>query len=180
MTVIRTVQSADLSAAELRALRSLLEEAFANAVEGGLTDEDWEHTLGGVHVMVIDGDVVSHAAVVPRLLVASGRSMRTGYVEGVATAASFRRRGHGSAVMREAARIVREDYEFGALATGIPDFYVHLGWEMWQGPTFASSPEGPIRTPEEDGGVMVLRTPVTGELDTTGSLTCDWRAGDVW
>jgi aminoglycoside 2'-N-acetyltransferase I len=37
-----------------------------------------------------------------------------------------------------------------------------------------------VRTAEEDGSVLVLRTPVTGTLDLTGPLTCDWRPGDVW
>jgi hypothetical protein len=26
----------------------------------------------------------------------------------------------------------------------------------------------------------VLRTPATGALQVTGSITCDWRPGDVW
>jgi hypothetical protein len=28
--------------------------------------------------------------------------------------------------------------------------------------------------------VLVLRTPATGALQVTGSITCDWRPGDVW
>ena len=177
---VRVVPTANLSQAELQALRRLLEAAFHDAVEGGLTDEDWDHTLGGVHVIAADDGIVSHAAVVPRVLEAAGQTLRTGYVEGVATAAPFRGRGHASAVMREAARIVREKYELGALATGIPDFYNGLGWEVWAGPTFASSSQGRIRTPDEDGAVMILRTPSTQDIDPSGPLTCDWRSGDVW
>ena len=75
-----------------------------------------------------------------------------------------------------------EGYELGALADGtrIPGFYQRLGWEAWQGPTWAAGPDGPVRTAEEDGSVLVLRTPATGTLDLTGPLTCDWRPGDVW
>jgi hypothetical protein len=32
-----------------------------------------------------------------------------------------------------------------------------------------------VATPDERGAVLVL-----GELDVTGTLTCDWRDGDVW
>jgi aminoglycoside 2'-N-acetyltransferase I len=177
---VRIVPTADLSQVELEALRRLLEDAFCDAVEGGLTDEDWDHTLGGVHVLCDEDGIVSHAAVVPRVLEADGRTLRTGYVEGVATAAPFRGLGYASSVMREAARIVCGSYELGALATGIPDFYTGLGWEVWAGPTSANSPEGLIRTPDEDGAVMILRTGATQALDVSGSLTCDWRAGDVW
>ena len=111
-----------------------------------------------------------------------GRELRTGYVEGVATREDRRGRGLAVRVMREVARVVEEGYELGALAdgTGIPGFYQRLGWETWQGPTWVAGPAGPERTADDDGGVLVLRTPATGPLDPTGSLTCDWRAGDAW
>jgi len=35
-----------------------------------------------------------------------------------------------------------------------------------------------VRTPDEDGAVWVL--PVAVDLDLDGTLTCDWRDGDVW
>jgi hypothetical protein len=37
-----------------------------------------------------------------------------------------------------------------------------------------------VRTAEEDGNVLVLRTPATDDLDLAGPITCDWRPGDVW
>jgi len=43
-----------------------------------------------------------------------------------------------------------------------------------------AGPEGRERTAEEDGSILVLRTPATGVLDPTASITCDWRSGDVW
>jgi aminoglycoside 2'-N-acetyltransferase I len=84
--------------------------------------------------------------------------------------------------MAEAGKVIQEGYELGALSdgTGIPGFYQRLGWETWQGPTWVAGPDGPVRTAEEDGSVLVLRTPVTGTLDLTGSIVCDWRPGDVW
>jgi aminoglycoside 2'-N-acetyltransferase I len=78
--------------------------------------------------------------------------------------------------------VIESGYELGALSdgTGIPGFYQRLGWETWQGPTFVDGPEGRVRTAEEDGSVLVLRTPATGELDLAAPLACDWRQGDVW
>ena len=38
-----------------------------------------------------------------------------------------------------------------------------------------------IGTPEEDGLVMVRRTPTTpSDLDLDAPISCDWRPGDVW
>jgi aminoglycoside 2'-N-acetyltransferase I len=179
MIRLRRATTAELAAAELEAVRRLLFGAF----EGRFEEHDWEHTLGGVHLLALEDDApVAHGAVVPRVLVAGERQLATGYVEGVATREDRRGRGLATLVMAEAARVVEEGYELGALSdgTGIPGFYQRLGWETWQGPTWAAGPDGPERTAEEDGSVLVLRTPATGELDLGGPLTCDWRAGDVW
>jgi aminoglycoside 2'-N-acetyltransferase I len=179
MTQLRTATTAELTPGELEGLRAMVFGAF-----GGRFDEhDWEHTLGGTHVLVVDdGEPVAHGAVVPRVLVAGGRELATGYVEAVATRGDRRGEGLATAVMRELGRVVRRDYELGALADGtrIPGFYQRLGWETWRGPTFVAGPDGPVRTAEEDGGILVLRTSATAGLEPTGALVCDWRAGDVW
>ncbi len=57
-------------------------------------------------------------------------------------------------------------------------FYSARGWRRWEGPTCALTPDGVVRTPDEDGGVFVL--PGDVPLDLSGTLTCDWRDGDVW
>ncbi len=179
MIRVRRAATAELAQEELEAVRELVLGAF-----GGRFDEhDWDHTLGGVHVMAVeDGEMVAHGAVVPRVLVAGGLPLRTGYVEGVATRGDRRGRGLATLVMAEAGKVVRERYELGALGdgTGIPGFYQRLGWETWQGPTWVAGPNGLERTADEDGGILVLRTPATEGLDLTGPLVCDWRAGDVW
>ncbi|NUT47957.1 MAG: GNAT family N-acetyltransferase [Saccharothrix sp.] len=169
-----------LSEAELHAVRALLDEAF----DGDFGDEDWEHTLGGVHALVRDGDdLIGHGAVVQRRLVHAGpagsRSLRTGYVEGVAVRADRRRRGVGGAVMAALEEVVRGAYVLGALSASedAPAFYAARGWQRWRGRTFALTPAGVERTEEEDEGVFVL--PVV-PLDVAGDLTCDWRDGDVW
>jgi aminoglycoside 2'-N-acetyltransferase I len=136
-----------------------------------------------VHVLAVeDGEEVAHAAVVERTLVAGDRPLRTGYVEGVATRPDRRRRGLAALVLREAGRIIQQRYQLGGLSdgSGVPGFYERLGWERWQGPTLVAAPHGPVRTAADDGSVMVLRTPATGQLDLGAPLTCDWRPGDAW
>jgi len=179
MTRLRTATTAELTTGELAALRRMVFGAFGERFD----EHDWEHMLGGTHVLVAEeGEPVAHGAVVGRVLVAGGRELRTGYVEGVATRGDRRGVGLATAVMRVVGRVIRGGYELGALADGtrIPGFYQRLGWETWRGPTFVAGPEGPVRTAEDDGGILVLRTPVTAGLEVTGALVGDWRAGDVW
>jgi aminoglycoside 2'-N-acetyltransferase I len=179
MSGVRAVATAELGAAELEAVRRMVFEAFG----GRFDDHDWEHCLGGLHLLATeDGEVVAHGAVVSRVLEAGGRPWRTGYVEGVATRADRRGRGLATRVMAEVGRVVQRDYQLGGLSDGtrIPGFYQRLGWETWQGATWVAGPQGRRRTAEDDGSVLVLRTPASRGLELTGSLTCDWRAGDVW
>jgi aminoglycoside 2'-N-acetyltransferase I len=170
--------TADLDAAVLRAARELLDEAFA---DDPLTDEDWEHCLGGVHLLgYVDGALAGHAAVVARRLLHGGRALRTGYVEGVATRPGVRGRGCGAAVMEAAESVVRGAYELGALASTdlALGFYAARGWQLWLGPAAALTPAGIVRTPDADGCVFVLPGPVP--LDLGGELVADWRDGEVW
>jgi aminoglycoside 2'-N-acetyltransferase I len=173
---LRTAHTADLDTAILEAARSLLDDVFDD-----LTDDDWEHALGGVHALVWDeAELIGHGSVVQRRLLHGRRALRTGYVEGVAVHADFRGRGHGSALMGALEHVVRAAYDLGALGATdeAADFYAARGWEQWQGPTSALTPTGIQRTEEDDGGVYVF--PVAVTLDLTGELTCDWRDGDVW
>jgi aminoglycoside 2'-N-acetyltransferase I len=82
--------------------------------------------------------------------------------------------------MRAAADHIRERYELGALATGSHAFYERLGWERWRGPSFVRTMTGQQRTPNEDGYILILRTPTTPPLDLTAPISCEWRPGDIW
>jgi aminoglycoside 2'-N-acetyltransferase I len=104
--------TAALEPADLRAVRRLVDLAFA----GDFGNDDWAHALGGLHALVRDdGRLVAHGAVVERLLLLDGRSMRTGYVEAVAVHPAHRRRGHAAAVMATLEAAIRDRYELGAL-----------------------------------------------------------------
>lgn len=182
-TTIRRVSSADLSDADVRGLRALFDRAFdPNDPDELFSDDDWLHATGGTHVLVeVDGLVVTHASVVPRVLHVGGRPFDTGYVEAVATEPSQQGLGHGTAAMREIATIIRDRFELGALGTGRHGFYERLGWETWRGPSSVRGAGGDVATPDDDGYILILRTPRTpADLDLGAPISCDWRPGDVW
>ena len=174
---ILLAHTADLAASDLQAGRALLYDVFDD-----MTEADWEHCLGGVHALARGdgGEVIGHASVVMRRLIHGGRALRAGYVEGVAVRADHRGRGLGAALMAPLERLIRDAYELGALGASdlAVSFYAHRGWQPWKGPTFALTPNGVLRTPDEDDGIFVL--PGSAPLDLTGALTCDWRDGECW
>jgi aminoglycoside 2'-N-acetyltransferase I len=176
------VRTADLTDVEMTAIRALLVAAFEpEGEDGAFTDDDWAHALGGMHfVLDLDGEIVTHASVVERELHVAGRPLRTGYVEAVGTAPAREGAGFGSMVMADATAYIRDGFELGALGTGRHHFYERLGWQTWIGPASVRTPEGPRRTPDEDGYIMVLQTPLSPALDLTAAISCDWRPGDVW
>ncbi|GAA2830053.1 GNAT family N-acetyltransferase [Crossiella cryophila] len=177
MTELRVAHTADLDARTRHALRELLDLTF----DGEFTDEDFSHSLGGMHALLhAEGTLIGHASVVQRQLLHGDRVLRTGYVEGVAVHPGHQRQGHGGRLMAPLERIIREGYELGALgaAQDAQRLYRGRGWLPWLGPTFALTPAGIVRTPAEDDAVHVL--PVGPALDRTSGLTCDWRVGDVW
>ena len=173
---LRIAHTADLDDATRRAARDLLDAVFDD-----LTDEDWAHALGGMHALLWEGaELIGHGSVVQRQLLYGGRAWRTGYVEGVAVRADRRRSGHGATMMSALERIIRGAYEVGALGSTDAGaaFYAARGWLRWLGPCSALTPDGIIRTAEEEGCIYVF--PVTAPLDLSRELTCDWREGDSW
>ena len=172
-----TFASAEAPRGLLEQVRRLLDDAF----EEDFSDDDWDHTLGGWHVVVLDaGTLVSHAAVVLRALEFGGRPLRTGYVEGVATAPGRQGQGLASLAMAHLAPILRSRFEVGALSTGRHTFYERLGWQRWRGPAFVRQGGELIRTPDEDDGLMVLRFGPSRDLDLAATITCEARSGDDW
>lgn len=177
MTEVRVAHTADLVTETLESARVLLDGAF----DGDFTDDDWEHALGGVHVLVWEeSELIGHASLVQRRLLHRGRAWRAGYVEGVGVRADRRRCGHGAAMMQALEHVLRRAYDLGALGATdeAADFYAACGWKRWQGSTSALTPLGIERTAEEDGCIYVF--PLTASLDLSGELTCDWRGGDAW
>ncbi|WCB91599.1 Aminoglycoside 2'-N-acetyltransferase [Baekduia alba] len=176
---LRVAHTAELDEGELRAARSLLDDVFA----GELDDSDWEHALGGVHALAwVDGDVVGHASVIQRRLIHQGHALRAGYVEAVGVRAEVRRRGVGAALMDAVEDVIRNAYDLGALGAtdaAVP-FYVRRGWRRWRGPSWALTPDGVVRTADEDGAIYVLTLADGAELTLDRPLMADWREGGVW
>jgi aminoglycoside 2'-N-acetyltransferase I len=177
VVTLHVAASTKLSAWFLQEVRHFLDAAF----DGDFSDDDWAHAMGGLHVWASDvTGLISHGALVERTLVCGAHTLRLGYVEAMATAAKHRRQGHGSRVLQCITDLIRERYPLGALSTGSPGFYERLGWERWRGPTFVATPEGRRRTPDDDGGIMILRTSRSPDLNLDDDIVCDWRPGDVW
>lgn len=155
------------------AVRALVFAAFAD-----FSEDDWNHCLGGAHVLAYDGaDLVAHAAVVPRRLWVGTRPVTAGYVEGVAVRPDHQGRGIGTLVMGSVADLVAA-YGLGVLSTGRTAFYERLGWERWRGATYVRSGDEVVRTADEDDGIMVLRG--REPIDLTADITCEARSGDDW
>jgi aminoglycoside 2'-N-acetyltransferase I len=170
-----------LSAQQTRDIRDLLWAAFANDEHGAFTEEDWQHSIGGTHfIAVVDGQIVCHASVVLRDIHVATVSLRTGYVEAVATTPAHQGEGFGTAVMRDVGELISRDFELGMLGTGSQGFYERLGWRIWRGPSSVRTAAGVMPTPSEDGYIMALRTRTSPELDFEAPISCEWRPGDVW
>ena len=109
---IRVAHTADLDTTTLEQARALLFEVFTG--DDAMTDEDWEHCVGGMHALAYDeGELVGHASVVMRRLLHGDRALRAGYVEGVAVREDRQGRGHGAGMMAELERIIRGAYDLG-------------------------------------------------------------------
>jgi aminoglycoside 2'-N-acetyltransferase I len=177
MVDVRVTHTAWLEAGELADIRALLDGAF----RGRFSDDDFEHGLGGIHALVLDGEaLVAHGSVVMRRLLHEGRALRTGYVEAVAVRADRRRLGHAGLVMEQLERVVRGGYDLGALSASsmARSFYRARGWQPWTGTASVLAPGGLQRLPGEEDSIHLL--PVTVTPSPGGDLACDWRAGDAW
>ena len=168
----------DLDESEQARVRVLLELAF----DHDFSDDDWAHSLGGVHAIVNGAaGVVAHAAVVPRTLAVGPLRLDVGYVEAVAVRPDLQRTGLGTAIMQAVNGVIVGRYALGVLSTGEWGFYARTGWERWQGETWVAHPDGRReRTPDDDDSLMILRTPSTPPLDLAWPMTCAARIGDAW
>ncbi|MFE7356028.1 GNAT family N-acetyltransferase [Streptomyces sp. NPDC057543] len=175
---LRTAHTYRLAPAALDEIRAFLDTAF----EGGFSDDDWDHGLGGIHAYVRDGGgLLAHGSVVQRRVIHEGRSYRIGYVEAVAVRADRRREGLGGRVMAALEEVVDGAYAFGALsasAAGAP-LYAGRGWRVWPGRIAVQARHGVERLPEEEGSTYVRPTAGHALPAASGTLVFDWRDGDV-
>ncbi|MGW6686111.1 GNAT family N-acetyltransferase [Streptomyces sp. NPDC054961] len=138
----------------LREVRELLDGAFG----GDFADEDFEHALGGMHVLVHEGgELVAHGSVVQRRVLHGGRALRTGYVEAVAVRGDRRRRGLGGAVMEAVEEVLSRAYVLGALSASAAGarLYAGRGWGVWGGEIGVGGPPGAPPGAAEVGATSV-------------------------
>jgi aminoglycoside 2'-N-acetyltransferase I len=174
---LRTFETGDADPVVLELVRSLMNRAF----DGDFSDDDWEHSIGGRHVVALEGETIAaHASLVPRAIEIAGRMFDTGYVEAVATEPARQGLGLGTAVMVFVGELIETHHGLGALSTGEHHFYERLGWERWHGPTYVRDGDQMTRTVDEDEGIMVLRFGPSIDVDLRSPISCERRAGDAW
>lgn len=136
---------------------------------------------GGWHFLAYYRDqVVSHAMVTTRWLQPAGHPLlKTAYIDAVATSPIYQGQGYGSAVMRQLAEEIDQQYIIACLETDRETFYERLGWQRWRGPLAGRGENGLIPTPEQRG-IMILRLSQTPELDLDSMLTIECQTGRIW
>ena len=173
---LRVVPTEQLTEPERSAILAVCSDAY---------EEDFREYLRlvgrGVHLLgELRGTLVSHAMWVPRELRVGQdrRPLRSAYIEAVATAPAYQRRGYGSAVMRALPPLLG-DFDLAALCPSVPEWYAGLGWERWQGTLGVLHDGRWLATAEEE--VMIHRLPRTpADLDLRWRMEGDWREGEVW
>lgn len=141
----------------------------------------WTNFADSTHVLGYVGEqLVSHAAWVLRWLQPEGHpSLRTAYVEAVATEVAHQRHGYATQVM-ERLQAEIADYELGGLSEN-PDvrhWYARLGWESWRGPLSIRREQESLATPDDH--CMILRLPQTPPIHLGSALSAEWRPGELW
>lgn len=176
MFKISRVIDLDLTTQIESALQSLMSEAF----EGDFSEEDWQHTFGGVRFLgYMDNQLIAHGAVIQRLMFVDGERKLVGYVEGIAVAPTYWRKGFGSHLMAELTTYCRSEFPLSLLSTDEKDFYRRHGWSDFAGESYVSNAGVEIRTEDEDEGLMYL---LGSSQDYVGprKVVCESRAGDAW
>lgn len=180
MIDVLIAEPGELSPEVLDSGEVLVRSAFGD----GFRTHDWLHGVDGVHVLITeDRELLAHSAVVPRTLRHAGDVFDTGYVEGVAVRGDQQGRGLGRLVMDHTEAIIRARHDLGALnaVESAAAFYAGRGWQLWDGPTQADTPDGLINTYDADDRIFLLPTDTAArDLAKSVPLICDWRSGDLW
>jgi aminoglycoside 2'-N-acetyltransferase I len=171
---IEIVATEALSDADLDEVRQLCTEAYAEDFAPIL-----ERLGPGHHVLGRrKGNLVSHAMWVTRMLQPTSLpELRTAYVEALATAPAFQKRGYATEVLRRLEREI-QDFDLAALSPFDAAFYSRLGWVSWKGPLLIRRGRVLELTPDE--ALMVLQLPKTPPLDLEEPVSAEWRRGELW
>lgn len=173
----RRLHTSQLTASEKEILFSLLVEGFDN----DFSYDDFQHTLGGMHVIAYDQQkMVGHVAIVQRNMAINDEPISVGYVEAMVVEKSYRCQGIGANLMQHTNEIIGLCYQLGLLSASEEGqkLYHSAGWKVWKGSLFELQHRQYIHSIEEEGGVMAWSA--NDNIDFTASLYCDFRGGDQW
>ena len=176
---LRILQPGQVTPADTAAILALCDDAYEMDFTPYLAS-----LTAPIHLLLERGGLLlSHAALVTRLLIAARRiELRTAYVEAVATAPRHQGRGYGTRIMRAVADVVADpaagSFDLAALSPSDVGFYARLGWQLWSGSLWVRTAAGDLQTPDEE--VMILPLPTTPPLDLTATLSCEWRPLEIW
>nr|WP_314265118.1 GNAT family N-acetyltransferase [uncultured Moellerella sp.] len=174
----QTKHTSQLSSVEKEQIYQLLFQVF----EQGFSREDFDHTLGGIHILAYDNhQLIGHVAIVQRSVIVDCSPFRIGYLEGLGVAEAYRRQGIGRKLMELSSEIIANSYDFGLLSAseeGLP-LYQSLGWKIWTGELYESNRESYQRSFDDEGSVLFWAAS-SQNIAATSPLYCDYRSGDQW
>nr|ELR5114236.1 GNAT family N-acetyltransferase [Providencia stuartii]ELR5115371.1 GNAT family N-acetyltransferase [Providencia stuartii] len=173
----RFLHTSQLTPSEKEMLFSLLVEGFDN----DFSDDDFQHTLGGMHVIAYDQQkMIGHVAIIQRYMAMNNEPISVGYVEAMVVEQTYRRQGIGTHLMQHTNEIISSCYQLGLLSASEEgqQLYSSVGWKVWKGSLFELKQRQYMRSIEEEGGVMGWSA--NESIDFTASLYCDFRGGDQW
>lgn len=170
------MHDSDLTTKVKSSLQRILDEAF----EGDFSDEDWQHTCGGLRFLGYTGDqLIAHGAVVKRWMEVDGNRLLVGYVEGVAVAPSLWGKGIGSLLMAELSSYCKSEFQLSMLSTDEKYFYRKNGWLDFMGRSYVFEGGIEIESVDENEGLMYLHG-LNQFKDGPQKVVCESRDGDAW
>ena len=176
MLQIAQITDVDLNQSIEAELLELMNDAF----EGDLSEEDWQHTYGGIRFMgYLNDELIGHGAVILRSMKVDGDEIKVGYVEAIAIDPRHWRQGYGSRLISEITLYCRSKFSFSMLSTSEKAFYRKYGWMDFEGESYVSQAEVEVRSKEEDEGLMYLfgRNEIAR---VPRKIVCESRSGDAW
>jgi aminoglycoside 2'-N-acetyltransferase I len=146
-TEVRSASS--LTDAEKKQLDAIF-AAFPDEMDEGRKGSEFQWASAERLVLGYWSDILAvHLCIVERLCKVGGQDMALAGIGGLATHLEYRNRGLGSAAMKRAAALLREEMraDFGHLVCTkeVAPFYARLGWTVVPGPTLVEQPTGQVR-----------------------------------
>jgi aminoglycoside 2'-N-acetyltransferase I len=122
-----------------------------------------------------EGRVVSHAGILPRVVLVDGQRVPVGGIGGVLTLPQWQRRGCATATLTTAGAFIGGmlGMEFGLLLcpVALVPFYRKRGWQAEEGPVVCDQPQGPVALSQSVAMVLPLRSTAwpKGTIDLCGA-----------